>query len=187
MENKYVVYRKIRHDRTYRTLGKMGPLRVILGIALLILVLLISGTVSQYFASHGKFRTAQALMIAPGWMEQYKPEVKAYIEAGVLYQQGDYAQAYDAFGDIAGVDAAAAMKSVCAVSLAQEELQKEAYDEAYDIIVAVDAAVLPEESEADHRDICSRLFAYYSETPGDVAQTRAQKLFSMLNALSGNV
>lgn len=84
MDNRYSVYQKIRHDRTYRTIGKMSLWRVLLGIVLLIFVLLLSGTVSQMFASHGHFKTAQTLMISKQWMQRYKPETKAYIDAGVF-------------------------------------------------------------------------------------------------------
>ena len=96
MDNRYGVYRKIRNDRTYRTLGKMSWWRIVLGLALLLSVLLISGTVSQSFALRGHFQTAEALMIAPGWMERYKPEAKALIEAGALYESGDCDGAYEA-------------------------------------------------------------------------------------------
>ena len=96
MDNKYSVYRQIRYRRTYRTIGKMNWIRVVLGIELLILLLFLSGTVSEYFAAKGNYDVAKRMMIAPTWMEEYKPETKAYIEAGALYEGGDYDGAYDA-------------------------------------------------------------------------------------------
>lgn len=53
MDNKYSVYRQIRYDRTYRTLGRMNWIRVVLGAVLLVSIFFISGTVSEYFASRG--------------------------------------------------------------------------------------------------------------------------------------
>ncbi len=89
MENKYASYRRIRYERTNRPLGKMTLWRVLLGIALLLLALLISGVPSQRLAAGGHYKAARALMIAPGWMERYKPADKAFIEAGALLQAGD--------------------------------------------------------------------------------------------------
>lgn len=101
MDNKYSTYRKIRYDRTYRPLGKMTWWRVVLGILLLLLVFLLSGAVSQSFASRGQFRTAKTLMISPSWVEKYKPELKAFIDAGVLYEAGEYDAAAET---LAGAD-----------------------------------------------------------------------------------
>ena len=89
MDNKYSVYRQIRYDRTYRTLGKMNWIRVVLGAVLLISIFFISGTVSEYFAARGNYAFAEK-------MEKYKPETKAYLEAGALYEGGDYDGAYAA-------------------------------------------------------------------------------------------
>ena len=84
MSNKFDTYRSIRFKRTYRTLGKMSWWRIVLGLALMCYVLLLSGLVSQLFASREKFVVAEKLMISPEWMDEYKPETKAFIEAGVL-------------------------------------------------------------------------------------------------------
>lgn len=58
MDNKYSVYRQIRYDRTYRTLGRMNWIRVVLGAVLLVSIFFISGTVSEYFASRGNYAFA---------------------------------------------------------------------------------------------------------------------------------
>ena len=55
-QSKYSVYRQIRQQRTYRTLGRMTRLRVIIGFVLLLSVFFISGTVSKSFAARGDFR-----------------------------------------------------------------------------------------------------------------------------------
>ena len=96
MDNRYAEYRQIRYNRTYKTLGSMSLMRVVLGILLLISVLFISGTASEYFAAQGKYTMAEKTMLFPSWMEKYKPETKAYIEAGSLYEEGDLNGAYDA-------------------------------------------------------------------------------------------
>ena len=77
MDNKYSVYRQIRYDRTYRTLGRMNWIRVVIGAVLLISIFFISGTVSEYFASRGNYAFAEKMMLAPAWMEKYKPEMRA--------------------------------------------------------------------------------------------------------------
>ena len=96
MDNKYSMYRQIRYDRTYRTLGRMNWIRIVLGAVLLISIFFISGTVSEYFAAKGNYAFAEKMMLAPAWMEKYKPETKAYLEAGALYEGGDYDGAYTA-------------------------------------------------------------------------------------------
>ena len=95
--NKYSVYRKIRQDRTYRTLGRMSWQRVVLGLVLLASVFFLSGTVSRFFAERGHFRTAERLMVSRRWVETYRPDTLAFIEAGLLYEAGDYEGAYAAF------------------------------------------------------------------------------------------
>ena len=67
-----------------------------LGAVLLVSIFFISGTVSEYFASRGNYAFAEKMMLAPAWMEKYKPETKAYLEAGALYEGGDYDGAYAA-------------------------------------------------------------------------------------------
>lgn len=183
MDNKYTVYQNIRRNRTYRTLGKMSLWRVVLGILLLIAALLISGVPSQYLSSHGHFHAARALMLSPGWMEKYKPEVKAYIEAGVLYQDGDYEAAYETFGGIEGLDAAVTMKSVSAAALAQERLSHGAYDDAYDAVAQVDAALLPADSARICRDVCAALAEHYSAAGGSASDSRLSALTALLETL----
>lgn len=167
MDNRYGVYQKIRHDRTYRTIGKMSLWRVALGIALLILALLLSGTVSQMLASHGHFKAAQTLMISKQWMEKYKPDTKAYIDAGVLYQNGEYEEAYEVFSGIEGMNAAAAMKSVTAVELALERLELQDYEGAYRSLIGADTSLLPEEFCRLCQSVCTELIEHYKTSPGD--------------------
>ena len=89
MNSRTAVYRQIRAQRTWRPLGKMSWWRVAAGIALLLLALLLSGVPSQRLAASGRFRTAERLMISRAWMEKYKPDSLRFIEAGVLYEQGE--------------------------------------------------------------------------------------------------
>ena len=97
MDNRYGSYRQVRAQRTWRTLGKMSWWRIILGTALLLSVFLISGFVSQRLALAGHFRAAEKLMVYPRWVEQYRPDLKAFIDAGALYADGDYEAAREAF------------------------------------------------------------------------------------------
>lgn len=157
MESPHSVYRQIRAERTWRPLGKMSWWRIVLGLALLLLVFLISGFVSQQLAAAGHFKAADALMIAPGWMEKYKPEVKAFIEAGVLYQDGDYASAVTAFGDIESLDAARSMKSLSALKLAEALLQSGEVKAAEAALSDVDRDMLPPAYEKDLLDVISQV------------------------------
>ncbi len=93
MDNRYSEYRRIREARAYRTLGKMTWWRIVAGIILLILVLLISGLPSEKLVASGHYKAAGRLMVSPAWMEKYKPEMKAVIDAGSLYADGDIAAA----------------------------------------------------------------------------------------------
>ncbi len=102
--NKYSVYRKIRYDRTYRPLGKMTWWRVVLGLALLLSVFFLSGTVSRSFAARGHWQTAERLLLSKAWMERYRPDLLAFIEAGAAYEEGDYDSACDR---LAALDASA--------------------------------------------------------------------------------
>ena len=89
MDGRYSVYRQIRAQRTWRPLGKMSWWRVTVGVALLILVLLISGVPAQRMASYGRFEAAERLLLFPSWMEKYKPDSRAFIKAGVLAEHGE--------------------------------------------------------------------------------------------------
>ena len=144
MDNRYGTYRQIRAQRTYRPLGKMSWWRIVLGAALLLSVFLISGFFSQRLAAAGRFRAAEKLMVSPRWVETYRPALKAYIEAGVLFQDGDYEAARDAFAAIEGEEAAAAMKNVSAVRLAAQVLQGGDAEKAEAVLDEVDASLLPE-------------------------------------------
>ncbi|MBR1455645.1 MAG: hypothetical protein IJ594_00620, partial [Oscillospiraceae bacterium] len=118
--SKYSVYRQIRQERTYRPLGRMTWWRVVIGLLLLASVFFLSGAVSQFFAVRGHFHTAERLLLSPAWVEKYRPELRDFLAAGVLYEDGDYAAAADAFGAVAELDAAVTMRSVSLAALAGE-------------------------------------------------------------------
>lgn len=183
MDNKYSVYRQIRFNRTYRTLGKMTWWRVALGAVLLASVFLISGVVSQRFAARGNFILAEKLMVSPTWMEKHKPETKSFIEAGVLYQNGDYEAASEAFAIIKDVDAAAVMKSSSDVKLAAMYIADENYEKAYEVIVEVDYGLLSEELVPEYCEICRVLYQFY-ETNND--GQRIDKLSHLIENCSGS-
>jgi len=182
MENKYDVYRQIRYQRTYRTLGKMTIGRVIIGIILLSSVFFISGLVSQMFAARGHFRTAELLMVAPGWMEKYKPETKAFIEAGVLYQEGDYEAAVEAFDEIEEVDAVPAMKSLANVKLAALKFAEGDIDAAYEAFTAADYTLLSEDDGEEYLSLCNTLLNHY-DSAGN-AKEKTDNLRSLLDEYS---
>ena len=100
MNSRYSVYRQIRAQRTWRPLGKMSWWRVVVGIALLLLALLISGVPAQRMAAAGHFGAADRLMHFPSWMERYKPESKRFIEAGVMVLHGEEDAARELLGKI---------------------------------------------------------------------------------------
>jgi len=167
MENKYSVYRNIRFNRTYRTIGKMSWWRVALGIVLLVSVFLISGVVSQYFAARGNFSLAETLMVSPQWMEKNKPEVKAFIEAGVLYENGEYKEASDSFALIEGVDAAPVMKCAADVKLAMQHAAAEEFELAFNIVEATEISYLTEENAGDFMDLCTALLEHFGAAESD--------------------
>lgn len=144
MNSPYSTYRQIRAERTWRPLGKMSWWRVVLGSILLLSVFLISGFVSQRLAMAGHFHVAETLMVSPRWVESYRPELKAYIEAGVLYEDGEYARARDAFSAIEDVEAAQSMKNVSALKLAVQAYQSGDAQTAAAVLESVDASLLPE-------------------------------------------
>ncbi len=162
MQNKYGVYRKIRYDRTYRPLGKMSWWRVVLGLVLLLFVFLLSGSVSKGFASRGQFKTAQALMISPSWMEKYNPELKAYIEAGVLYENGDYEPALEAFKALGDADAALAMTSRCALKLAAEKRAAGDCGAACACLTEADVGLLSDAEAEEYYKLCADLLDHYA-------------------------
>ena len=93
MSSRTAVYRQIRAERTWRTLGKMSWWRIVAGIALLLLALLLSGVPAQRLAASGRFEAAERLILSRAWMEKYKPESLRFIRAGVLYEHGEEAAA----------------------------------------------------------------------------------------------
>ena len=159
MESPVSTYRQIRAQRTWRTLGRMSWWRILLGSALLLSVFLISGFFSQRLAAAGNFKAAEKLMVSPRWVETYRPALKAYIEAGVLYQDGDYAAAREAFAAIEGEAAAEAMKNVSAVKLAVQALQSGDAEAARAVLDSVDASLLPEDAAAEYTALLAELGA----------------------------
>ncbi len=186
MDNKYSIYRDIRYQRTYRTLGKMSWWRIVLGIILSIYVLLLSGLISQLFAAREQFRLAEKLMISPAWMEKYKPDTKAFIEAGVLYQDGNIEAAVEAFGKIIDYDAADVMKSRALVKLASEKLSSGSFDEAYDCLAAVKFSFLLKEERQEYLYICQALSEYYTNSGSDNSTEIIEALEAMTSNAEGN-
>ena len=143
MDDRHSVYRKIRYDRTYRPLGRMSWWRIVAGILLLLLVFCMTGIVSRPFVARGNFRMAERLLLFPAWMETYRPVEKAYLDAGVLYQDGDYEAARDALDGI-DLDAARQLKSLAALKLAEEKLSAGDAEAAAAAFAEVDVSLLPE-------------------------------------------
>ena len=154
-QSKYGVYRQIRQQRTYRTLGKMTRWRVIVGFVLLLSVFFISGAVSKSFAARGHFKTARALMLSPAWVEKYNPDLKTFIDAGVLYEDGDYEGALGGFAALGENESARRMASLSALHLAAE--RHDAGDDAgaLQALSAVDPALLPEAETAEYEALVS--------------------------------
>lgn len=159
MNSPYGAYRQVRAQRTWRPLGKMSWWRIVLGSALLLSVFLISGFFSQRLAGAGRFKAAQRLMIAPGWVETYRPALKAFIEAGVLFEAGAYEQARDAFAALEDEEAAQSMKNVSALKLAVQRLQSGDAEAAAAALDTVDSSLLPERYAAEYQALRAELDA----------------------------
>ena len=144
MDNNINEYRNIRYQRTYRTIGKMSWWRIVVGVVLIVFVLFLSGWPSQMLAARGKFIAAEKAMISPEWMEDYKPETKAFIEAGVLYENGDYEAAAAAFSSISGIDAALPMKNAAEVRQALVCYESDELEASYDTFMKIDPVQLNE-------------------------------------------
>jgi tetratricopeptide (TPR) repeat protein len=162
MENRYVVYQTIRHNRVFKTIGKMSWWRIVLGISLLVVAVLISGVVSQSLASRNHFALAQKLMISPSWMEKYKPETKAFIDGGVLYEMGDYETAISCFAKAEEIEAAANMQSSCHLMLAEKNLNDGAYDTACAELEKTDVSLLSESQQELYLQLCESLRLDYA-------------------------
>ena len=147
-QSRYSVYRRIRQQRTYRTLGRMTRWRVIVGFVLLLSVFFISGAVSKSFAARGHFRTAKALMLSPAWVEKYNPDLKTWIDAGVLYEDGDYEAALEGFAALGENESARQMASLSALRLAEARQAAGDDEGALEALSAVDPALLPEAEAA---------------------------------------
>ncbi|MDO4973995.1 MAG: hypothetical protein Q4E38_07290 [Eubacteriales bacterium] len=157
MDNRYGSYRQVRAQRTWRTLGKMSWWRIILGTALLLSVFLISGFFSQRLALAGHFRAAQKLMVYPRWVEQYRPDLKAFIDAGLLYESGDYEAAREAFAGIDEQQAAAVMANTCAVKLAAEKLRDGDTEAGRALLDTVDPTLLQKDAAAEYTALLEEL------------------------------
>lgn len=155
--------------------------RVIVGLALLFFVFLLSGTVSRGFASRGHFITAQKLMISPAWMEKYNPELKAYIDAGALYENGDYEPAFQAFDALGGADSALAMKNRCALKLAAEKRAAGDYGAAFTFLTEADVDLLSEAEAEEYYGLCSELLDHYAG--GNVCTMETAEIINTLTGL----
>ena len=157
MDNNINEYRNIRYQRTYRTIGKMSWWRIVLGIVLIVFVIFLSGWPSQMLAARGKFIAAEKAMISPEWMEDYKPDTKAFIEAGVLYENGEYEAASAAFSEISNIDAASTMKNAAELRVALESYADEKLDICYDAFSSIDPAELNEDDLQSYNELAELL------------------------------
>lgn len=183
MDNKHAAYRQIRYERTYRPLGKMSWWRIILGVSLLVFVFLLSGAVSQSFASRGHFKTARALMISPAWVEKYKPELKAFIDAGLLYEAGDYEAAGQAFENLDSSDAAVTMQNLCAVKLASDKIANGDYDDAYGILTEINVSKLSDAGAEEFYSACTLVLDHYTKETGNNDAARNESAIRSLTGL----
>lgn len=157
MDNNINEYRNIRYQRTYRTIGKMSWWRIVLGIVLIVFVIFLSGWPSQMLAARGKFIAARKVMISPEWMEDYKPETKAFVDAGVLYENGDYKAASAAFSEIKSVDAAVTMKNAAELRIALQSYTDGEYDACHESLVLIDTDQLSEDDLQSYNELAELL------------------------------
>ena len=181
MENKYNEYKNIRYKRTYRTIGKMSWWRIVFGVILIVFVVFLSGLPSQMLAGRGQFRAAQKAMISPEWMENYKPATKAFIEAGVLYQDGDIKAAIEAFDKIEDFEAADVMISRAYNKLALLKYESQEYDACYDCITCVDYSFLLKEEAEEYIHLCENLIGYYEQSDSSDALSRIDVLNNFIS------
>lgn len=176
MDNKYSVYRNIRYNRTYRTLGKMSWWRVVLGAVLIVYVLLLSGLVSQIFATREQFVIAEKLMISPEWMEKYKPETKAFIEAGVLYQNGKINEALDEFKSLENFEAADVMISRASLKLVSEMINNLEYADAYSTLTSINFDFLNTDEIDVYLESCAVLCDFFQAQESETDKQYAENL-----------
>ncbi len=179
--NKYGVYRRIRQERTYRTLGRMTWWRVVLGLVLLASVFFISGAVSRFFAERGHFHTAERLLVSRRWIETYRPDTLAFIEAGILYEDGNYEAARAAFHAQKDSEAARMMENTAAVKLAEAKLADGEYDAAFEIVTGVEPECLSGEEVTVFRAVCEVLLEHYAPSSDSGTQEKAVRLQSLLD------
>ena len=184
MSNKFDTYRSIRFKRTYRTLGKMSWWRIVLGLALMCYVLLLSGLVSLLFASREKFVVAEKLMISPEWMDEYKPETKAFIEAGVLYENGNFNEALEKFNEIKGFEAAEIMISRVNTKLVSEKINNSEYVEAYDVLKNINFDFLNKDDAELYLSSCGILYDYFLIQADDEYKFYTESLMEMISMYS---
>ncbi len=155
--NKYGEYRRIRFERTWRPLGKMSWWRVVLGLALLIFAFLLSGALPNSLASRGRFKAAERAVLSERWLEKYRPELKAFIEAGVLYEDGDYEGALRAFDALEDTEAVRRMRSAAALGLCEARLTAGDREAALEALLAVEGEALTQEDAARCGRLCEEL------------------------------
>lgn len=184
MDNKYSVYRNIRYNRTYRTLGKMSWWRVVLGAVLIIYVLLLSGLVSQLFATREQFVIAEKLMISPEWMEKYKPETKAFIEAGVLYQNGKINEALDEFKSLENFEAADVMISRASLKLVSEMINNLEYADAYNTLTSINFDFLNKDEVDVYLESCAVLCDFFQSQESETDRQCVENLRDIIELRS---
>ena len=154
-------YKKMAQTEIKRRMGKLYYLRYPVGIALLILVLLMTGVVSNYFANRGNYKTAVRLVAIPQWMERYIPERMDYYKAGVYFQDGLYEEAYAAFDAVDDYDDAERMAAETALVMAQRAFDAGDPDAAYDKLMLVKVPKLTDESRQQLNALCTALAEHF--------------------------
>ena len=149
--------------------------RIVLGVALLILALFISGAPAKSVAARGHFVLADKLIVSDAWMVKYKPELKAFIDAGILYETGDYTAAESAFA-VADDEASEAMHSVCLLRLIELAIDSGDYDTAYDQALLVNTALLSDTELEQNQLLRDKLSSHYRQIRTVDWEERCQKL-----------
>lgn len=159
-------------------------IRLVLAVALIAIILFMTGTVSMVFARRGDYDKASRLIIIPSWIEKYNPDRKAYFEAGKLYQCGKITEAYDALTNIEGVKDADLLKSKCSVEIADSKISSGEFDLAFKYIEKCDIENLYPELIDEYNKICNDLIKYYNTSSLPDKDSRILVLNSIIDKIS---
>ena len=147
-------YKNFMHKFTY--------IRIPVAIILILVILFMTGVISDLFASNGNYETADKLVLFPNWMENYYPEKKAYYEAGKQFQNGDFYDAYNALSNIENYSEADRLKNRCIVKIAENYIADEEYYQAYTYLCMIEAKNdLPEEEQQIYNSVLEQLIEHY--------------------------